>query len=65
MFTPSVGIPSSPYPQSSEIDFTGNIGCKLSVGAIARQIVVEGHGGAIEGDSVIGEATEFVVKLPI
>ncbi|MDR9898723.1 ATP-binding protein [Aetokthonos hydrillicola Thurmond2011] len=33
--------------------------------AIARQIVVEKHGGAIKVDSTLGEGTEFVIELPL
>ncbi|MEH2237341.1 trifunctional serine/threonine-protein kinase/ATP-binding protein/sensor histidine kinase [Nostoc sp.] len=33
--------------------------------AIARQIVVEGHGGAIDVNSVMGQGTEFVITLPM
>ncbi|MDZ7958115.1 MAG: AAA family ATPase [Aulosira sp. DedQUE10] len=33
--------------------------------AIARQIVIERHKGAIDLDSVLGEGTEFTIKLPV
>ncbi|MEG4799489.1 hypothetical protein QUB63_04970 [Microcoleus sp. ARI1-B5] len=33
--------------------------------AIARQIVVEKHGGAIEVNSHQGEGTEFAIVLPV
>ncbi len=33
--------------------------------AIARQIVVEKHGGAIEVKSPLGKGTEFVLILPM
>ncbi|MBD2211098.1 AAA family ATPase [Nostoc linckia FACHB-104] len=33
--------------------------------AIARQIVVERHEGTINVDSILGEGTEFTIKLPV
>jgi predicted ATPase/signal transduction histidine kinase len=33
--------------------------------AIARQIIVEKHSGTLEVNSVRGEGTEFVIKLPV
>ncbi|WP_238846264.1 sensor histidine kinase [Nostoc edaphicum] len=33
--------------------------------SIARQIVVEKHGGTLEVNSVLGEGSEFIIKLPI
>ncbi len=33
--------------------------------SIARQIVVEKHGGNLEVNSVLGEGSEFIIKLPI
>jgi predicted ATPase/signal transduction histidine kinase len=33
--------------------------------AIARQIVLEKHGGSLEVQSVLGEGTEFCIRLPI
>ncbi|BAY34318.1 multi-sensor signal transduction multi-kinase [Nostoc carneum NIES-2107] len=33
--------------------------------AIARQIVIERHEGTITVDSVLGEGTEFIIKLPV
>jgi signal transduction histidine kinase len=33
--------------------------------AIARQIVVEKHGGSLEVQSILGEGTEFCLRLPI
>ncbi|WP_306426843.1 ATP-binding protein [Nostoc sp. CHAB 5836] len=32
--------------------------------AIARQIIVEKHGGAIAVESALGEGTTFVMSLP-
>ncbi len=33
--------------------------------SIARQIVVDKHGGTLEVNSVLGQGSEFVIKLPI
>ena len=33
--------------------------------SIARQIVVEKHGGTLEVNSLIGQGSEFIIKLPI
>jgi signal transduction histidine kinase len=33
--------------------------------AIARSIIVDGHGGQIECESKVGEGTTFYVRLPI
>lgn len=33
--------------------------------AIARQIVMEKHGGSLEVQSILGEGTEFCIRLPI
>jgi signal transduction histidine kinase len=33
--------------------------------AIARQIVEEKHGGTIEVNSILGQGTEFIIRLPI
>ncbi|MBD2776470.1 hypothetical protein ICL16_31550 [Iningainema sp. BLCCT55] len=32
---------------------------------IARQIVVERHGGSIEVKSIVGQVTEFLITLPV
>jgi signal transduction histidine kinase len=33
--------------------------------AIARQIVEEKHGGTIEVNSILGQGTEFIIRLPV
>ncbi|MFN6570159.1 ATP-binding protein [Dendronalium sp. ChiSLP03b] len=33
--------------------------------AIARQIIIEKHGGSIEVNSALGKGTEFVIQLPV
>nr|WP_322655811.1 ATP-binding protein [Nostoc sp. CmiVER01]MDZ8126578.1 ATP-binding protein [Nostoc sp. CmiVER01] len=33
--------------------------------AIAHQIVVEKHGGAIAVNSTLGDGTEFIITLPV
>ncbi|NJC67951.1 HAMP domain-containing histidine kinase, partial [Planosporangium flavigriseum] len=33
--------------------------------ALARNVIVDGHGGSIEVHSTPGEGTEFVLRLPI
>ncbi|MEG5176073.1 AAA family ATPase [Microcoleus sp. B3-D7] len=49
-----------------ELFTTKEVGKGTGLGlALARQIVVEKHGGAIEVNSLLGEATEFTILLPM
>ncbi|MEG3863890.1 hypothetical protein [Microcoleus sp. herbarium12] len=32
---------------------------------IARQIIETSHGGALDVESILGEGTEFMIRLPI
>ncbi|MEH2320508.1 MAG: ATP-binding protein [Nostoc sp.] len=45
---------------------TKAVGNGMGLGlAIARQIIVEKHGGAIAVNSQLGEGTEFAIRLPL
>jgi signal transduction histidine kinase len=45
---------------------TKEVGKGTGIGlAIARQIVVEKHGGSLEVQSEVGQGTEFCIRLPI
>ncbi|MEH2270810.1 MAG: response regulator [Nostoc sp.] len=45
---------------------TKSVGQGTGLGlSIARQIVVEKHGGSLEINSVLGQGSEFIIKLPI
>lgn len=39
--------------------------CRLSNAGIARQIIVEKHGGTIEVNSAPGQGAEFVITIPL
>jgi predicted ATPase/signal transduction histidine kinase len=63
------GSGMSPEVQQKIFDHlytTKTVGKGTGLGlAIARQIVVDKHQGSIEVSSVLGEGTEFVIKIPV
>ena len=63
------GVGMSPDVQQKIFDHlftTKPVGQGTGLGlSIARQIVVEKHGGTLEGNSAPGQGSEFIIKLPI
>ncbi|MEH2148840.1 hybrid sensor histidine kinase/response regulator [Nostoc sp.] len=63
------GVGMSADVQQKIFDYlftTKSVGQGTGLGlSIARQIVVEKHGGAMEINSVLGQGSEFIIKLPI
>ncbi|MGQ4647953.1 AAA family ATPase [Lyngbya aestuarii] len=62
-----IGIPEEIKPRIFDHLFTTkSVGKGTGLGlAITRQIVVEKHGGVIEVNSVLGQGTEFEIRLPV
>ncbi|MEH1953067.1 hybrid sensor histidine kinase/response regulator [Nostoc sp.] len=63
------GVGMSADVQQKIFDYlftTKSVGQGTGLGlSIARQIVVEKHGGSLEINSVLGQGSEFIIKLPI
>lgn len=63
------GVGMSADVQQKIFDYlftTKSVGQGTGLGlSIARQIIVEKHGGSLEINSVLGQGSEFIIKLPI